>query len=110
MAESIRTVSSLLPKNNINDTIPTSTFNDISSKQKMQEITLSQLQTAINKLTVYVEKVNNCGNCYNYTVLRTTCQSVKCQSISCQSATCQSATCQTTSCQSTKYYNHSCSC
>ena len=101
MAASITTSSSVQPKPNINTAIANSSWANSASGTKIQQVSLTQLQQAIAKLSTYIKKVNNCGNCYNYTIKSTSCQSTKvtttCQSTSCQSASCQSQACQ--SCQ-----------
>ena len=66
------TTSSLKPKTNTNAEISTSTFDSSTQGSPIKNITLSQIQTAINKLSTYISKVDNCGNCYNVTLCQTT--------------------------------------
>ena len=74
MAEKITTTSSTQPKTNTNSTIATSSFSASTAGSKIQNISLTEIQNAVNKLSTYVQKVNNCGNCKNYTVHSTSCQ------------------------------------
>ena len=90
MAAIITTSSSVLPKNNINGVISTSSFATCSVGTKVQQVTLTSLQEAINKLTTYANNISNCGNCNAYTINSTSCQSTSCQSTGCQSQSCQS--------------------
>lgn len=94
MAASITTSSSVQSKPNINNTINPSSWTNSDSGTKIQQVTLTELQNAISKLSTYIQKVNNCGNCYNYTIKSTSCQSTQ-VTTTCQSQSCQSATCQT---------------
>ena len=76
---------------NINSTINKTSF---TNTIYIDKINLEEMRTAISNLNIYLEKVDNCGNCYADTsVLCQTCQT--CQA--CQSSKCQ--TCQTTRCQ-----------
>ena len=104
MAAVITTSSSALAKTNINSAISTSAIGVPAVGTPINTNTLTALQNAINKLSTYVNKVNNCGNCKAYTIKSTSCQSTKCQATSCQK--CQACQyCQT--CQSSPYYNYS---
>ena len=94
MPAQITTSSSNLPKDNINGAISTSGFTAASSGGKIQNVTLTELQNAINKLSTYANKVSNCGNCKAYTIKSTSCESTTCQSTGCQSTPCQSTSCQ----------------
>ena len=83
-------------KSNMNNSIATSVLEPQTKGFEIQEVTLDKIQEAINKLSTYIKKVDNCGNCFNVTM----CQTSTCQSYTCQY--CQSSTCQT--CQ--KYSDH----
>lgn len=75
MAAKITTSSSTQAKTNINTTISTSSFTASSAGSKIQNVSLTEIQNAVKKLTTYAQKVNNCGNCKNYTIQSTSCQS-----------------------------------
>ena len=94
------TTSSLQPKTNINDEISTSNFDSTTQGSTIKNITLSQIQTAINKLSTYISKVDNCGNCYNVTL----CQTTKTTTITNATST-RTVTKVTNDCNC--YYNHS---
>ena len=104
MAAIITTSSSVLPKN-VNSSISTSTWTSSNTGEIIKELSLEQVQEAAARLSTYIQKVNNCGNCYTYTIKSTSCQSItnvtSCQSYTCQSLSCQSYTCQ--SCQRRTY-------
>lgn len=86
-------------KSNMNGSIATSVLEAQTKGFEIQEVTLTKIQEAINKLSTYIKKVDNCGNCFNVTM----CQTSTCQSYTCQ--TCQASTCQT--CQTySNHYNH----
>lgn len=115
MAASITTVSSLIPKGDINGNISQSTFTDNSSGTEIQEISLTEITNAVNKLNTYVSKVKGYKNVYNYTIKSTSCQSIKtvttCQTTTCQSSGCQSISCQKCqSCQRCQICQANCNC
>ena len=87
MADVISTKSSTQPKTNTNNSITTSGWTAISTGSKIQKVSLTEIQNAVKKLSTYISKVNNCGNCLIYTTVTTkqcsyACQYTKCQSTS----------------------------
>ena len=84
MAAKITTSSSTQSKTNINSAISTSSFTASGTGSKIQNVSLTEIQNAVAKLSTYAQKVSNCGNCKNYTVNSTSCQSST-VSTSCQS-------------------------
>ena len=70
----VNTITSTQAKTNINSAISATSFTNASEDYKIQEISLTEIQDAIDKLNTYVTKVNNCGNCINFTFASTICQ------------------------------------
>ena len=100
MPAQITTSSSIIKNTNTNSSIPESSFTTPVEKNTIKNITLSEIQSAVEKLSTYVEKVSNCNTIYSYVVHSTSCQSTTCQSTTCQSQSCQSQSCQSLTCQS----------
>ena len=82
--------TSVKTKTNLNDTIATSTIQSISQGNLVKNVSLTEIKNAINKLSTYIQKVDNCGNCYNITLCQTVTTSTKA----------------TTSTKTTTYYNY----
>ena len=83
------------PTNSMNSQISQSSYEQIYAGKTINKISIEEIQSAINKLSTYIKKVDNCGNCFNVTMCQTsTCQSYTCQV--CQSSTCQSCESQCT--------------
>lgn len=59
--------TSAQPKTNINGAISTSSFSDSSTGNVIKNVSLEEIQNAINQLSSYMQKIDNCGNCYNQT-------------------------------------------
>ena len=55
----------------MNSAITKSTFTAAKTGDEIKEVTLTELQNAINKLSTYITKVDNCGNCKTTTVVTT---------------------------------------
>ena len=55
----------------MNSAITKSTFTAAATGDEIKEVTLTELQNAINKLSTYITKVDNCGNCKTTTVVTT---------------------------------------
>lgn len=74
MAESISVTTTIVPKDNINGVISQSSFTDKGTTIK--NVSLTEIQNAIDKLETYVTKVNNCGNCNLISSNSTSCQTI----------------------------------
>lgn len=78
MAASTTITTMTIPKNNINGTIPATTFNeDDKAGYKINEVNLTQIINAISNLEVYAKKVSNCSNCTLISSNSTSCQTIK---------------------------------
>lgn len=100
MAAVITTSSSTQPKTNINGAISTSNFTAANTGGIVQDVTLTEIQNAIKKLSTYVTHVNNCGNCITYTTKSTSQCSYTCQS------QCRGYRYTTTGYKTITYYNY----
>jgi hypothetical protein len=76
MAATVSVTTLTIPKSNINQAITQSTFSASEKGNKINEISLTEIQNAINKLETYIAKVNNCGNCNLISSNSTSCQTV----------------------------------
>ena len=94
-------------KSEINEKITETNFTAVEQGGIIQEISITELRKAIDRLQNYGVNVDNCGNCD----FCQTCQTITCQETTCQSLTCQSYTCQgCQSCQRNCNCNCNCNC
>lgn len=63
-----------VPKSNINGAISKSSFSSNAKGSKINQINLTEIKNAIDKLETYAAKVNNCGNCNLISSNSTSCQ------------------------------------